>query len=210
MRTSYNQQVNPTLVAWLSQYGALALCGLLMLGVFGVPVPDETLLVIAGALVGKGDLPLAGTFAAAMFGSSVGISLSYLVGRLVGPPAVHRFGRFVHVSEGTLAWLEGWFERIGKWTLTFGYYIPGVRHATALVAGAARLPAGIFMAFAYSGALLWSATFLWVGYEVGDNWPIVLQTLRRHIWLAGVVAVALMLAWAWWRASGEPRRGGSD
>ncbi|MDE3153679.1 MAG: DedA family protein [Acidobacteriota bacterium] len=188
-----------TLLGWLSQYGPFALFGLLMLGIFGVPVPDETLLVIAGTLVGKGEMPLAWTFGAAIAGSSTGISLSYLVGRLAGPPAVRTFGRLVRVSEQTLVLVERWFERIGKWTLTFGYYVPGVRHLTAIAAGASRLPAGIFMAFAYSGAILWSATFLWLGYEVGDNWPTVLDTARRHIGLGAGVAIVVIIAWAWWR-----------
>ncbi|HVB39155.1 MAG TPA: DedA family protein [Vicinamibacterales bacterium] len=201
--------MDPALLAWLSQYGPIALFVLLMLGIFGLPVPDETLLVVAGTLVGKGELPLGWTFGAAVAGSSIGISLSYLVGRVLGPPAVRAFGRLVHVSEQTLARIERWFERIGKWTLTFGYYVPGVRHITAIVAGASRLPAGIFMAFAYSGAILWSATFLWLGYEVGDNWPVVLDTARRHIGLAAAAAIVITVAWAWWRnRTGHERRAG--
>jgi len=188
-----------TLLPWLSSYGSLALFFLLALGIFGLPVPSETLLLLAGALVDQGDLRLAPTVAAAVLGSSLGITVSYTVGRLVGPPAVHTFGRLVHLSDDALPRLERWFERVGKWTLTFGYYIPGVRHVTAIVAGASRLPLAIFSLFAYSGAAMWSVTFLTVGYEVGARWPEVMQAAHRHIVAAAVVVLVLLVGWGWWQ-----------
>lgn len=193
----------PAVFTWISEYGSLALFGLLAVGVFGVPVPDETLLVVAGTLVAKGDLAPAPTIVAAVLGASAGITLSFTVGRLLGPPAVHRFGRLAHVSDATLARVERWFERIGKWTLTFGYYVPGVRHLTALVAGASGLPAVIFAGFAYAGALLWSVTFLALGYEVGDAWPLVLAAFHRHLAAGGIAAGLVLLAWwGWWKRRG--------
>ena len=40
--------------AWIAQYGYGAIFVLLMLGVVGLPVPDETLLVYCGYLISKG------------------------------------------------------------------------------------------------------------------------------------------------------------
>jgi len=37
-----------TVFGWIMYYGYVALSGLLMLGIVGLPVPDETLLTIAG------------------------------------------------------------------------------------------------------------------------------------------------------------------
>ena len=45
-----------TLLHWIAQYGHAAIFGLLVFGIVGVPVPDETLLTLAGALVRHGDL----------------------------------------------------------------------------------------------------------------------------------------------------------
>jgi membrane protein DedA with SNARE-associated domain len=41
--------------SWIAQYGYVALLGLLMLGIVGLPIPDETLLTFAGYLVFKQD-----------------------------------------------------------------------------------------------------------------------------------------------------------
>jgi len=54
--------------------------------------------------------------------------------------------------------LEHWFEHIGKWALAFGYFIPGVRHLTAIAAGSSGFPFPVFAKYAYGGALLWTET----------------------------------------------------
>lgn len=42
----------------ISHYSYAAIFSLLMLGIFGLPIPDETLLTFSGYLVSKGDLHL--------------------------------------------------------------------------------------------------------------------------------------------------------
>jgi membrane protein DedA with SNARE-associated domain len=39
------------ILAWITEYGYAAIVGLLMLGIVGLPVPDETLLTFTGYLV---------------------------------------------------------------------------------------------------------------------------------------------------------------
>ena len=52
-------------IHWIEQYGYAGLFVLLMLGVLGLPVSDETLLVFAGYLSAKGTLRVAPAFIAA-------------------------------------------------------------------------------------------------------------------------------------------------
>ncbi len=66
---------------WISTYGVVVLALLLMVGVFGLPVPDEALLTFAGVLVREGKLHFATTWTAAALGSMCGITLSYALGR---------------------------------------------------------------------------------------------------------------------------------
>ena len=51
---------------------------LLVLGIVGLPVPDETLLTFSGYLVYQGHLSLPLTFLSGFAGSACGITLSYL------------------------------------------------------------------------------------------------------------------------------------
>jgi membrane protein DedA with SNARE-associated domain len=50
--------------------------------------------------------------------------------------------------------VRSWFRRAGKWLLVFRYYVPGLRHVTAYVAGASGLRFLAFSAFACAGGFL--------------------------------------------------------
>src|SRR5689334_20605781 len=145
-----------SILEWVSHYGHVAIFCLLVLGIVGLPVPDETLLTFSGYLVYTGRFHFATTLLTAFAGSSCVIPISYILGRAYGLRLVRRYGRYVHFVEDKLAKVHNWFERIGRWSLTVGYYIPGVRHFTAYVAGASALEAHEFALFAYSGAFIWS------------------------------------------------------
>jgi membrane protein DedA with SNARE-associated domain len=194
--------VPESLLHWVSAYGGAAIFVLLFLGVFGLPVPDETLLTFAGVLVRAGHLHFIPTLLAAALGSMGGITLSYGVGRAFGLGVVDRFGRWLHVTRADLARVERWFEHSGRWLLTFGYFIPGVRHFTALVAGSSRLPPSVFARYAYSGAAIWALTFITLGWYVGPAWETALAAAHRHLTVVAIAAVILVGAYAaahrWW------------
>ena len=110
---------------WLSQFGYIGLFAALVFGIAGLPIPDETLLVFFGYLVSRGKMHPALTWLTALAGSMGGISLSYTIGRVVGYRFVHRYGRYVHLTDERLRQIQQWFDRIGHWLLTIGYFLPG-------------------------------------------------------------------------------------
>ena len=184
---------------WFAQYGYSALFVLLVAGIVGLPVPDETLLTWAGFMVYRGKFELEPMLLAGFLGSACGITLSYLLGRTAGLYAVHKFGRFLRIDDSKLQRSRQWFERFGKWVLVFGYFIPGVRHFTALAAGAARLPYREFAPFAYLGALIWSTLFISVGYIFGRNWHRIVDELLKHQLNVGLALAVCLLAFGLFR-----------
>ena len=181
---------------WISSYGYWGLTALLMLGIAGLTIPDETLLTFAGFLVYKGELQLVPTLLSAFGGSCLGITLSYTIGRFPGLYMVRKMGsRIFKFSEDHLAKAEAWFRRYGKWLLPFAYFVPGLRHLIAIIAGAAKLSLPVFAAFAYSGAFIWSVTFVYLGYTLGANWEFVMTGVHRHMVFAAAIVVVFMAAW---------------
>src|SRR5436305_14345297 len=95
------------LITWLVRYGAPVLFAAQVLGIFGLPIPDELLLTIAGALVAKGVLNATATATAAVAGCLTGITLSYAVGRRVGLPLLRStFRRHTHAIDRAQEWLR--------------------------------------------------------------------------------------------------------
>jgi membrane protein DedA with SNARE-associated domain len=182
---------------WVATYGYLAIFGLLTLGIVGLPIPDETLLTGCGFLIFRGQLHLIPAFASALAGSMCGITCSYIIGRTVGWKFLHsRAGRLLHVRDEQIHRVHDWFNRIGHWALLIGYFIPGVRHFTAIVAGTSKLEYHGFAVFAYSGALLWVSTFLFIGYHFGEHWEQILAVVDHNLKYASAAAGVLILAYA--------------
>ncbi len=189
---------------WLVRFGTPVLFFTQLLGIFGLPIPDELLLTAAGVLIRKGQLDGAPTLTAAIGGCAAGITMSYVLGRTVGLATLQRV---LHVHPETLGRAQAWFRRFGCWLLAFGYFIPGVRHVTALAAGS-TLDYETFAKYAYPGAVLWSSTFVALGYFAGDRWEAVLALVRAHVTevaVAGAIAAVAYLIWVV-----RPRSGGGE
>jgi len=185
---------------WITQYRYGAIFVLLMLGIVGLPVPDETLLTFAGYLVFKEKLTLLPTLATAFLGSSCGITVSYACGRGLGLHLVRKVGPLLRLKPEHLSQVQTWFARWGKYTLIIGYFVPGVRHVTAFVAGSSKLSLPVFALFAYSGALVWTSSFIGLGYLFGEEWAHLSDTLHRPlIMLAALISLALALYLLLWR-----------
>jgi membrane protein DedA with SNARE-associated domain len=180
---------------WISHYGYAGIFVLLVLGIVGLPVPDETMLTLAGYLVFRGQLKAFPTAVAALGGTMCGITLSYVLGFTTGYYLLHRYGRRVRLTPEKIDRVHTWFKRVGGLTLTFGYFVPGVRHLTAYVAGASKLEYPVFAAFAYTGSLLWTTTFLALGYFLGENWPKGLSRERNVALVGCAVVLVLVLVW---------------
>jgi membrane protein DedA with SNARE-associated domain len=179
------------LLPWLIQYGPIALFVLLIGGILALPIPEETLMVVSGALIKKGALLFAPTLAAAYGGSVCGITLSYLLGKLIGKYFLVKWekkpwvGKHIHKAKD-------WVERFGKWSLLIGYFIPGVRHCTGLSTGAVGMKYPTFALFAYSGAFIWVSLFVSIGYFFGGFCFSFLEQIDLDVtWMIGI-AIALL------------------
>lgn len=182
-----------TLTQWLVQYGSFAIFGLLALGIIALPVPEETLMVIAGILMAQDILEITPTVVAATGGSIFGITISYILGRTLGLFFIHKYGRWVGITEERLKKVHNWFEIYGKWTLLIGYFIPGVRHLTGFCAGASYLEYNLFALYAYTGAVFWVACFLSVGYFFGNYWLTFIENHEFHIDEVAFILIILAL-----------------
>ena len=188
---------------WAAHYGGFALFFLLVFGIIGLPVPDETLLVYCGYLIYKGTLNPLGTWLGAALGSLAGITGSYIIGRTLGLGLIHsKFGKRLHITDARIRKVHDWFERIGHWALFVGYYIPGVRHFTALVAGTSRLEFRSFALYSYTGGCVWVTSFLMLGYWFGDDWERMFAMVHRNLIAVSLIAGGIVLVYflvRWYR-----------
>ena len=115
---------------------------------------------------------------AAYLGSICGITLNYLVGRYIGFPLLHKYGYYLRLTDERINQAHRWFEKYGKVALFVGYFFPGLRHLTAFSAGASQLEYRHFAPYAYAGGFCWVATFIALGYFVGEEWSKIVPQIQ--------------------------------
>ncbi|RXZ02063.1 DedA family protein [Fictibacillus sp. S7] len=190
-----------SVLAWMEHYEYAGIFLALALGLIGLPVPDEVLLTFSGYLVFKGDIRFSLALLSAFLGAMSGISFSYLLGCKLGLPFLEKFGPKVGITEEKITKTQSYFQRYGSVMILFGYFVPGIRHVSAYLAGFSAMGFKKFAVYAYSGGIIWSFTFILVGKMLGPDWRIVEQYfhhLGKYVLLA-VVAVGL-LAWTFYKA----------
>jgi membrane protein DedA with SNARE-associated domain len=185
-----------TIIYWVTAHKYFGILSLLTLGIVGLPIPDEMLLIFSGYLVSKGELKTLPTIISAFSGSVIGMSMSYLAGRFFGKHIIKIKTGFLPDFEEMLPRIQKWFNKFGKWTLIIGYFIPGVRHFTAFAAGTSKLRYSVFSVYSYTGGLIWVLTCIIIGYYLGESWksvfPIIHGTLIKTSIFSGLL-IALII-----------------
>lgn len=195
---------------YITQYGYGALFGLFFLGILGMPLPEETLLVFSGFLVSAGKLDYWPTLLVCYLGSVTAMTAAYWIGRTLGYAFLERYGKRLGMGYAVYKKTEDWFNRIGKWALPVGYFIPGVRQFTAYFAGMTRLPFSSFMLYTYAGGLFWSLLFVTVGWQLGERWEEVFALLSRNLAIFFLTVLAVIALGSYLRhlrqAARKPKR----
>ncbi len=165
---------------WFHHYGSIVVFLWLGLGLIALPIPEESVLIFLGVWIANGKLPLFPTIFAVYAGTCCGITGSYGLGLATNFCVNRRWSCYVGLTEKRFVIARHWFERIGKWALLIGYFIPGIRHLTGYVAGAVKLHYRQFSLYAYSGGLIWSSLFLTLGYVFSNRWYAIAAMLHSH------------------------------
>jgi membrane protein DedA with SNARE-associated domain len=190
-----------TLLELLQQYGYIGIFFFLVLGIAGLPLPDEIMMTFLGYLTSTGQLNLYLAFLSSFLGSACGISISYYLGVRLGYPFLKKYGGKIFITRRRLRITQLLFRKYGNWLLFAGYFIPGVRHVTAYLAGISKISLARFSLFAYTGAFFWCATFLGLGHVLGANWEMVFGVMHKYgarlLWIV-LPVVVIWLGWYLW------------
>ncbi|MCZ8515081.1 DedA family protein [Paenibacillus filicis] len=177
------------LLYMIAHFGYIGIFGALVLGIIGLPVPDETLMTFAGFLISKGKLHYLPAVLVSAVGSFAGMSVSYFIGHTFGYPLLEKYGSKIHITKEKLDHVQHWFERFGKFAVTIGYFIPGVRHLSAYFAGISKWPYRTFFLYAAPGAMIWTVTFITLGTYIGEHWLVVTETIHKYLLFVIVILI---------------------
>jgi membrane-associated protein len=181
-------------------YGYWAVGAALLLENAGVPVPGETVLLLASFLAySEHDLRLPWIILVGTIAATAGDNLGFALGYFGGRPLLQRYQAFFRIRHTTVARGEELFARYGALTIFFARFVFGMRIIAGPLAGVLRMPWRKFSLFNFLGAGLWVTVISGVGYLFGQHWDRLERVLKRFDLTAAVV-VLLGAAFLWWRS----------
>lgn len=153
----------------------LLLCGL------GLPLPEDVVLVTAGALGqidGRSWIEVSAVmYAGVMMGdSSIFLAGRYFGGRLRSSRWFQRY-----FSEKKQAKVEDLFDRYHSWVLFVGRFLPGLRAPIFFTAGSTRVKFLKFFFFDGLAALISVPFFVWLGHWLWAKFKDDIAQLDRAL-----------------------------
>lgn len=174
-------------------YGYWVLFVGLLLEFIALPFPGETSMAYAGYLAYAGRLSFWPLIVLAFLGTTIGMSITYWIGRRVGLPFIERYGKWLLLKPDKFALTQRWFVKYGYMLIFVGYFIPGVRHFTGYFSGITAVPFRKFALYAYSGAMFWVILFISLGKVFGPQWDSVFLLAERYAVRIAIYAGAVLL-----------------
>ncbi len=184
---------------WLIQYGYVGVFLILALEMVGIPFPAETTLTLAGLELSRGVFHAFPLLLSAILGHLVGAGVAYILGRLLGRPALLRYGHVVGLTPKRFHRGEQVLRKYQAPTLIISTFIAGVRVVIPYLAGIERLVIWRYILYTMVGTVLWVTAFILAGRVLESEWIRYHQVLHRGLWPLLAVVVILLVGFAWYR-----------
>lgn len=191
-------------VETLLEYGLVAVLGALLLAPFGLPIPEDISLLVAGVVARSGHATygeallvgyvgvVGGDVMVWSLGRRVGLRPTGWLGRLFGPAPTRRITRF--------------YTRFGYWTVVICRNLPGMRFPAFFFSGATGMPLRRFLmldgAAAVVTTVVWTRVGWWLGPGILER-KALLSDIRLAFMLVAVTLIGVML-WRWFYPRPEP------
>ncbi len=199
----------PGLTSLIAHWGYAAIILIVVLGNVGVPVPEETALLVAGYLVWQGRFRLPIVLAVGIVSAVVGDNMGYWLGRRYGRGVVERIARWGQVRPERLEAMQRVLARYGPLGVFVGRFLPGLRFLAGPLAGATGLGFRPFFVANVLGAALFVPYGVGLGYAIGYGLGPYVARLRvaEHLVLLGlIIGVGALAGWRIWISRGVSSR----
>ena len=184
----------PQLAELLQVYGVLIVFGIVLVEQFGLPIPAYPVLIVAGALSVTADVSWHLVWMAAILACLICDAFWFRAGRFYGKRILRLLCKISLSPDSCVNQTEDRFRRFGAKSLLVSKFVPGFNTIAAPLSGAIGTRPRPFLAYAVTGAALWSGTGILLGIVFHDGVEDLLALLETMGGTAlSVVAVLLAL-----------------
>ena len=153
----------------IESYGLVFVAVLICLESIALPVPGETVLILAAVFAGtRHQLHIIAIVLTAAAAAFVGQLIGYMIGRQFGYQLLLQYGGYLRITEGRIKLGEYLFLRYGIAIVIVARFVPFLRSVIAILAGANRMLAPPFLFANVVGALVWTSVVGYLSFLFGN------------------------------------------
>ena len=183
------------IVAW----GYWAVAAGLLLENSGVPVPGETILILASVFAyNRHELRLPWIIVVGTVAATCGDNVGFWIGHKGGRPLLERWRHLFHIKTVHIRAGELLIEKHGPWAIFFARFVAGARIVAGPLAGVLRMEWKRFALFNFLGALVWVTVISSLGYAFGSQFDR-LTKIVKELDYGIIVAIVVIAAFLYWR-----------
>ena len=184
---------------YLAHYGYWTVAAALLLENAGVPVPGETVLLLASfTAFSEHRLRLPYVIGVGLCAATVGDNIGFLIGHYGGRRLLARYSSILHINPRTIEKGERIFRCYGAVTIFVARFIAGLRVIAGPLAGVLRMPWRKFVIFNFLGAALWVTVISCAGFFFGQHWEALIHFIRTAN-IALLITAVVVVVLFWWR-----------
>lgn len=192
---------------YLHHYGYWAVLFALLGENAGLPLPGETILILASFAAYHHHLKLPWVILIGICACTMGDNIGYWIGRRGGRPLLEKWKHFFHISDATIKAGEEFLQRRGSVAIFLARFIAGMRIVAGPLAGVLCMEWKRFLLANALGAAAWVTVIACAGYFFGSQYQVLAGVVKQTelVILLVVVLVALHL-WRNQRKRSQQRR----
>lgn len=174
-------------------YSLWLLSALLAIECSGIPVPGETTLLAWSLYAGKfHTLDIGRVITAGAIGAIAGNVVGYLIGRSVGYRVLVQYGSRIGFSESRIKIGHYLFRHYGVSAVVAGRFLPLLRSALPILAGANRMAFWPFLLATIAGGIAWVTCVVFAGFYFGVA-LVHLSTIAMIFVVASLAILAVFI-----------------
>lgn len=151
-------------------------------------LPGDSLLFAAGAIIAKPESGLNIFLACGLLiiAAILGDLVNYHIGNYIGPKAFS--GKIRFLKKEYLEKTQDFYEKHGGKTIIYARFMPIIRTFAPFIAGIGTMSYARFASYNVIGAILWIASFLFLGYFFGGI-PVIKNNFTYVIFAIIILSV---------------------
>ena len=155
------------------------------------PVPADTLIVLMGYQVSRGEANPLLVLAVTVGSATLGAAIQYWLGRYFGTRLINRFRGVFRLSHERQRRVEVWVRRHQVWTVILLRLVPGFRVILTLVCGVSRVDFRLFVPSVAISATIWASVFMSLGWALGDEYEMLVVAIEDNVGIGISIAVVV-------------------